>query len=246
MQDRLRNWLRPNVRRSTIALASGLGAGTLLLTAFTVFGSVGLLPESRRPQAWHWFLCLSVSGLTGVAAIAHLENLQASDRRGGNWGGSGGWFGPKPNGSLYERTTTQLAVHLLKLEPGTHEFQAFTVAGADVMNHVGSVHGTVHELPVPQIVQPCQEPFIGSSASQSPRPAGQPQPDELATIAALNHLFEAPHHATARPAESNFGGNSPGTNFSPMASPPPPGESSAPTEPAPTVRHNSFFGEIEL
>jgi hypothetical protein len=80
MRQDLRNWLRPNVRRSTMALATGLGAGTLLLGSFSIAASVGLLPEARRPQSWHWFLCLSVSGLTGVAAIAHLENLQANDR----------------------------------------------------------------------------------------------------------------------------------------------------------------------
>jgi hypothetical protein len=103
MKQDLLSWLRPNVRRSTIALATGMGAGALLLSSFTLFSTVGLLPESRRPQAWHWFLCLSVSGLTAVAAIAKLENLQATGRCGG--GGGGSWFSPNlnPNGSLYEQ-----------------------------------------------------------------------------------------------------------------------------------------------
>jgi hypothetical protein len=241
MKQDLRNWLRPNVRRSTVALATGLGAGLLLLGSFSVAANVGILPESRRPQGWHWFLCLSVSGLTAVAAIAKLENLQAGVRSGGSGftGGFGHWFRSEPKSSLYERTTTQLAVHLLKLEPGTQEFQTFTIAGADVMNHVGSVHGTVHEGPVPRMVQSNPEPFINSSSSQ-------PLPDELATIAALNQLLEAPHHATARSTEFNLGGNSPGASLHPVESQSIPRVASPSANPALQVRHNSFFGEIEL
>ena len=73
----MRPWINrivPNLKLR--AAATGISAGLLLLGSFTVAVDLGLLPESRRPNAWHWFLGLSMSSLASIGTLTKLDQLQ--------------------------------------------------------------------------------------------------------------------------------------------------------------------------
>ena len=222
-----------------MAAATGISAGLLLLGSFTVAVDLGLLPESRRPNTWHWFLGLSMSSLASIGTLTKLDQLQDPQ---GDRSGLRPSSGVQRNGSLYERTTTQLAVHLLTIEPGTQEFQSFTVASADVMNHIDRVHGTVHR-PIPNDVHDSvpfrHERFMNGSPSAA-----------LDALQAINQIpMETVRH-DVESAEYDAYGNRHRTNAPLVATEDLWGESSQSevvhaVKPSKSVIRNSFFGDIE-
>jgi hypothetical protein len=221
-----------------IAVATGMSAGLLLLGSFTVAVDLGLLPESRRPNAWHWFLGLSMSSLASIGTLTKLDQLQDPQ---GDRAGQRPSSGVQRNGSLYERTTTQLAVHLLAIEPGTQAFQSFTVASADVMNHIDRVHGTVHRPILNEGLDPVpfsHERFMNGSPSAA-----------LDALQAINQIPVETHH-DVESAEYDAYGNRHGTNAPLVATEDLWGESSQSevvhaVKPSKSVIRNSFFGDIE-
>ena len=236
----MRPWIARLLPNSKLrAAATGISAGLLLLGSFTVAVDLGLLPESRRPNTWHWFLGLSMSSLASIGTLTKLDQLQdpQGDRSGLRFSSS-----VQRNGSLYERTTTQLAVHLLAIEPGTQAFQSFTVASADVMNHIGRVHGTVHRPIVNDVhdaVPFSPERFMNGSPS--------------AALDALQAINEIPMEKTRHDVESaeyDAYGNRHGTNAAVVATEDVWSESSPSSvvhavKPSKSVIRNSFFGDIE-
>lgn len=236
----MRPWINRIVPNSKLrSAATGISAGLLLLGSFTVAVDLGLLPESRRPNGWHWFLGLSMSSLASVGTLTKLDQLQDSqiDRS-----GLRSLSGVQRNGSLYERTTTQLAVHLLTIEPGTQAFQSFTVASADVMNHIGRVHGTVHRSIVNDVhdsVPYSYERFMNGSPS--------------AALDALQSINEIPMETIRHDDESaeyDAYGNKHRTNVAVVATEDVWGESTPSAvvqavKPNKSVIRNSFFGDIE-
>lgn len=239
----MKSWIDrilPTPTPKSIAVATGISAGLLLMGSFTVAVDLGLLPESRRPNPWHWFLGLSMSSLASVGALTKFAQLQESEGDRSSLRPSS-WMGVQRNGSLYERTTTQLAVHLLAIEPGTQEFQSFTVASADVMNHVDRVHGTVH-LPNPNdehhVVQTSRERFMQGSASAA-----------LEALQSINQISMETHHYVES-AESHAHGNTSGSNVAVVATEDFWDEGSRSdadhaVKPSKSVIRNSFFGDIE-
>ncbi len=234
--DRILPTLNPKV----IAAATGISAGLLLMGSFTVAVDLGLLPESRRPNPWHWFLGLSMSSLASVGALTKFDQLQESEGDRSSLRHSSG-CGVQRNGSLYERTTTQLAVHLLAIEPGTQEFQSFTVASADVMNHIDRVHGTVH-APIPNDVHDSVPSSHERFMNRSPSVA-------LDALQAINQI-PMETHRYVESAEYDAHGNSHRSNVAVVATEDLWGEGSQSdavhaVKPSKTVIRNSFFGDIE-
>jgi hypothetical protein len=239
----MKSWISrilPTPNPNVIAVATGISAGLLLLGSFTIAVDLGLLPESRRPNAWHWFLGLSMSSLASVGALTKLDQLQNPQGDRSSLRSSSG-RGVQRNGSLYERTTTQLAVHLLAIEPGTQEFQSFTVASADVMNHVDRVHGTVH-APIPNDVHDSvpfsHERFMNESPSVA-----------LDALQAINQI-PMETHRYVESAEYDAHGNPDRSNVAVVATEDFWGEGSQSdavhaVKPSKTVIRNSFFGDIE-
>jgi hypothetical protein len=228
----------PSFGRSTQALVTGMGAGLLLMGSLAMAAEIGLLPASHRQRSWHWFLVTAVSGLATVGGISKLEQLQVTN--GAIHQGSGWFRRVPPNGSLYEQTTTQLAVHLLELAPGTSEFQQFTVAGAEMLNHVERVH---------RVVRPTSVPAVPANAPTTNGRSETITANALDALTALNQIMEIQAHAPrTQPVTDGNPSGEIDDCMAAVASPDPWTTAVAPhaaTTAQRSTMQNSFFGPID-